>query len=423
LKVGLDAITKEIIEKNMKMIFKDGGYKEFESQFLEKNSKSLSCFFEGKFLGNLKEQPINEIISSERWKKIKQQMYDKEWPNECLPCKSVEDKTGFSLRKTYTEGSIDMQGWEGETLVYLEFNGSNICNLSCLHCHAGFSSRWVIESKKARKLADTYELEKKERIYGFRSIVEFDDDSRYQTTKMHVPDPELVVNNLKQLDLSQIKTINFKGGEPLLNSETTAVLKYLDSCNLLKNVTVVIVTNGTYITPEIVELLGKSKHVEFLISVDGVDELFNYIRYGDAKFTDIEPVIAQVNTLPNVSIRSSTSIMNYNAFHLVEIRDWFLALSKKYSSIVAEAGFRNTVQSPAYLSVNTLSDSTRAYLIEYYSNNNITDEFDIAINTLKNDYLGDLVHQQWVEYTDLMEAVRGNNILDIVPQLTNELKR
>jgi hypothetical protein len=48
MKSGLDVITNEIIENNMKTIFKDSGYNEFELQLLEKNAKSLSCFFEGK---------------------------------------------------------------------------------------------------------------------------------------------------------------------------------------------------------------------------------------------------------------------------------------------------------------------------------------------------------------------------------------
>ena len=380
------------------------------------------CFFEGKFLGNLKEQSITEIISSDRWKQLKQQMYNKEWPSECIPCKNIEDNTGFSLRKAYTEGSIDVTGWEEEKPVYLEFNGSNICNLACLHCHAGFSSKWVIESKKVRNLINTYDTDKKERLHRFRSVVELNDEARHQTTKMHLPNPDLVVENLRQLDLSNIRTINFKGGEPLLNSETTEVLKYMNEQGLLGNITVFVVTNGTYITQEIIELLGKCKHVEFLISVDGVGELFNYIRYGDAKFSDIEPVIAQVSTLSNISIRSSTSTMNYNAFQLVEIRDWFVGLSKKYNNIVAELGFQNTVQSPPYLSVNTLSDSTRAELVEYYTTNNMNNEFDVVINTLKNSYLGDDIHKQWIEYTELMETVRGNSILNIVPKLTNEIK-
>jgi hypothetical protein len=32
------------------------------------------------------------------------------------------------------------------------------------------------------------------------------------------------------------------------------------------------------------------------------------------------------------------------------------------------------------------------------------------------------MHNQWIEYTELMETVRGNNILDIVPELKEEMR-
>jgi radical SAM protein with 4Fe4S-binding SPASM domain len=99
------------------------------------------CYYEGDFLGNIKNQTISEILSNDKWKKLKKQMYDKEWPTECLGCKRIEDASGHSLRVAYVGGGgIDVTGWKEEKLTYLEFNGSNICNLACLHCHGGFSS-------------------------------------------------------------------------------------------------------------------------------------------------------------------------------------------------------------------------------------------------------------------------------------------
>ena len=98
-------------------------------------------------------------------------------------------------------------------------------------------------------------------------------------------------------------------------------------------------------------------------------------------------------------------------------------MSKKYDKIVRIGDFKNSVQSPAYLSMNTLSDATRKQLIDYYTVNNVNNDFDHIITTLGNNYLGDDIHQQWVEYTELMESIRGNTILDLVPQLTSELKR
>ena len=386
------------------------------------------CYYEGDFLGNIKEQPLTEIMGNKKWQKLKEQMYAKEWPTECLGCKKIEDDSGRSLRHSYIgDGGIDTEGWEDEKITILEFNGSNICNLACLHCHGGFSSKWVIEAKKVREYTISKQFDpttENRMLTQYRSLLLLTDNDRYQpTNKMHIPDSNLVLENIKQLDLSKLKMAIFKGGEPMLNDETIQVLTYLDSINLLSGVTVSISTNGTYIGEKVVELLAKCKHVQYLISIDGVDELFNYIRYGDAKFDTVEKVISIVNQLPNTIIAINNTAMNYNAFNLLEIRDWGIELSKKYNRMAPMVNFSNFVQSPIYLSMSTLTDEARQYLIKYYTDNSIDGEFKYVLNVLSNDYSGDAIHSRWVEYTEIMEAVRGNSITAIVPQLKNELKK
>jgi sulfatase maturation enzyme AslB (radical SAM superfamily) len=209
----------------------------------------------------------------------------------------------------------------------------------------------------------------------------------------------------------------------MLNDETMQVLTHLDEINLLGNISVSISTNGTYVNEKVVELLAKCKDVQYLISIDGVDDLFNYIRYGDAKFDTVEKVLAIINQLPNTVIAINNTAMNYNAFSLLEIRDWAIKMSKTYNRLVPMVNFNNFVQSPLYLSMNTLTDDTRKYLIKYYTDNSINDEFKYVINVLSNDYTGDVIHSKWIEYTKIMEEVRGNNITDIVPQLKKELEK
>ena len=74
------------------------------------------------------------------------------------------------------------------------------------------------------------------------------------------------------------------------------------------------------------------------------------------------------------------------------------------------------------MSLRTLTDPTRQKLVEFYSNLNADGDFEKVIQTLSSDYSGDEMHNQWIEYTELMETVRGNNILDIVPELKDELR-
>lgn len=395
----------------------------FTAILVDTNKGVRPCCVYEKYVGNLKTESIVSITSSDEWKQIKQQMLSNEWPTLCLSCKEREDLSGgWSVRYLFNSNTFDVTGWEEEKLTYLEFNGSNICNLACLHCGPGFSSRWVADQKKVLKIYNTYDLAKKKKLESFDAVMVHDNDVISRSPKMHLPDPGLILENLKLLDLTNLRTINFKGGEPFLNSETLTILNYLDEQSILQNVNIVISSNGTYINDEILEVLKKCKWINIHISLDGVDDLFNYIRYGDAKFTDIEPVVARLSELPNILIYFQCSVMNYNAFNLIDIRNWVYNLSKKYNRIHDFAGFSNCVQSPNYLSIRTLSDDTRKNLVELYKTNMMANEFEQVIRTLENEYIGNDVHNLWIDFTNLMEATRQNNILNIVPALENELQ-
>jgi hypothetical protein len=214
----------------------------------------------------------------------------------------------------------------------------------------------------------------------FDSVIKYNDDDNGRSTKMHLPNPDLVIANLKELDLSNLRTINFKGGEPFLNSETTAILKYLDEQNILSQVSITVSTNGTYINDETLELLKKCKLINLYISVDGVGDLFNYIRYGDAKFEDIEPTIAKLNTVTSINIQISVAVMNYNAFNLIDIRSWTIDMSVKYDKVSNRCGFSNCLTHPTYLSLLTLSDETRKELIDAFAR--LPSSFQVGMPTI-----------------------------------------
>jgi MoaA/NifB/PqqE/SkfB family radical SAM enzyme len=380
------------------------------------------CYYQDGFLGNIKEHTISEIMSNEAWTKLKQQMLKNEWPIGCLLCKSNEESFGTSLRQVYLN-DIPVDDLENDHLNHIEFIGSNICNLACVHCHSLYSSKWHIERDKIIKLSESFDDKQKESTFKLHPIIDLSDNNGESIRKMHLPDPNLVLENLKKLDWSYVRTFSFRGGEPFLNSETNTILNYANSLGLLDKINISVTTNGTYITDDIVDLLKKCKSIHINLSIDGVGELFNYIRYGDAKFENVERTISKLNEVPNLNILVSVASMNYNAFNLIEIRDWAIEMSKKYNKVIPIPGFNNCVVNPNYLSLPTLSDETRKYLIEYYTTNSIGDEFVHVIKLLSNDYMGNDIHRQWVEYTNLIESVRGNNITDIVPQLKKELKR
>ena len=59
------------------------------------------CTFEGDYLGNLKDNSINDILAQKEWQNLKSAHLNQKWPSGCLNCKEREFLTGWSLRQLF----------------------------------------------------------------------------------------------------------------------------------------------------------------------------------------------------------------------------------------------------------------------------------------------------------------------------------
>lgn len=358
--------------------------------------------------GDLRTETISEIRNNKKWIEIKQNLSDQKLVGGCELCAIREARTGWSLRQDYTRtGGHRIEDWEDNKIQMIEFNGSNICNLACMHCSPKFSSTWVPLSRKMIKIkALGYEL-------GPDDIV----------TKA---DPNLITKNLEELDLSKLKFIVLKGGEPLLNEETEQVLQYLLDKDILPKIVVHVTTNGTTIDPKILHLLSRAKIVEVLVSVDGNEKLNPYIRWSRKNFATLERIeqgIAILACFPNVQLTLTTSVMSYNIFRLVEIRDWWLKIKEQYPKNIyfSKNSFENVVTTDR-VSLRNLSETTRLNLANFYEQaQSDLREFDAVIKELRREPLDKFYHNQWVDYTLGLDKLRGTSILDAEPRLVNDL--
>lgn len=97
-------------------------------------------------------------------------------------------------------------------------------------------------------------------------------------------------------------TIEFQGGEPLLNFETIKyTVLYIENNNKGKNVDFSIVTNLTLLTDEMVDFI-KEHNISISTSIDGPEQLHNYNRpyiNGNGTF---ERVVASLSRLKKANI-------------------------------------------------------------------------------------------------------------------------
>lgn len=320
----------------------------------------------------VKNSTIEQYHSSDFVNDIKNTMMVN-WHKGCMKCKNEEDAGLQSLRNLY-----NLDHSYSNNIESIEFSLSNKCNLICRMCGPRYSTKWETFLTKHNDLAKFALLDS-------------------NTIKIE----DIFSANR---DLSHIKTIKYLGGEPFITPEIYKMFKILDDRDLLKNITFLCSTNATLFPYKYVKYLEKFKHIRMHISLDGIGQLNEYIRYGKSWNTIIN-VLDQwklyKEKYDNITLDVFTTIQAYNAHNIDSIVQFSNELN---------FGFRGALlTSPSYLSINALPKSYIDKLIttknqQYFRNyqfNNIDfdnfKEFTQLFDKSSNMYLKNVVPELWKE--------------------------
>jgi sulfatase maturation enzyme AslB (radical SAM superfamily) len=223
-----------------------------------------------------------------------------EWSEACDNCKSVEQAGHLSMR----QGMLDRWGIEerlsGPRRIDIVFNIS--CNLACRICGSHSSTFWQKHLKENNLPIKPFAKNKS----GTEAV-------------------EL----LKKLDLSHLQSIVFGGGETLMGNDHWEVCEYLATLPHAKDSLMIsFQTNGTQSIPEKrFELLEKFHLVKLHISIDGIEERFNYQRWpGDWNQVENNLLTIKENAPSNVMFLIEETIGIFNLAYFGEVAEW----KKKY---------------------------------------------------------------------------------------------
>lgn len=178
-------------------------------------------------------------------------------------------------------------------LDYVEIRLSNYCNLKCTMCGSYASS----------SLAQEYR----------------DHQQEYQSIGMIVPDEKTVrwwddpksLENAKRI-VSTVSEIDLTGGEPLMVPETVSILESADPDKIS---VIRIITNLTKLNQRILDVIKRFKLVEITVSLEGIEEHNDYIRYG-SKWSDILENIKIIKQLDNVKFSVNHVLQHTSIFAL-----------------------------------------------------------------------------------------------------------
>ena len=219
-----------------------------------------------------------------------------EWSEHCDNCKSVEQAGHVSMRQGMFSAWGKEERLSGPRRIDFTFNVS--CNIACRICGPSCSTFWQKHLKE--------------------NNISFPKTPKNKTGQE-------AVEILKALDLSHLRSITFCGGETLLGNDYWEVCEYLATLPHAKeSLMISFQTNGTQSIPEKrYELLEKFHLVKLHVSLDGIEERFNYQRW-PADWNQVTNNLFNIrdNAPGNVMFLLEETISIFNLAYIGELADW-----------------------------------------------------------------------------------------------------
>jgi sulfatase maturation enzyme AslB (radical SAM superfamily) len=203
--------------------------------------------------------------------------------------------------------------------------------------------------------------------------------------------------------VKNLKRIKLAGGEILLMPQHTQLLQKLIDFDVAKNITMVYIVNNTVDPSKFKDLFSKFKKVEFILSVDGINEVSDYVRYLSSWKTNNKNIETAIEIGINVSINCVVSILN--VYHIPEMIEWWNDRGPILFRIL---------DIPNHLSIQHLTDEMRAKTIEKLKEYS---ELNIVVNFLKEAPAGNF--NKFNDWISKVDNYRGNSYWKINQQYIN----
>lgn len=335
---------------------------------------------------NIQKDTLGEYLGSAVLAEIKQTFKQGSWPAGCERCQIEESNNIQSKRQ------LDYQRWHEQYTQYqMDSNqfitGSiafgNTCNLKCITCHPYSSSRWQQEYQ------DIY--------------------------KINVDNVRFYRNDFVEKFIEQAPNIvhlDVPGGEPLLSgvAEQHQLLQHYVDSGQAKNFTLHYTTNAS-LFPESKwwELWGHFKEVDLQLSIDGVGDRYEYIRY-PANWSTLEENVKQYIAKQSANIRLSVShtVSAYNIYYLDEFFTWCY-------NIGLPTPWLGRVHSPSHMQPEVWPDGAKEYIVKHLQSSNYTDVVQWA-SLLKNTD-NSAMFDSFKKYLHQHDQYRNTNFIKTFPEL------
>jgi len=302
----------------------------------------------GRLKQNGKFVKINEITNLidfyniDQLKTIRKKMLAGERVSECQHCYNVEDNGGESVRHWFAKrwpiddivkNTDKLTGELSSVDVnYLDLSWSNKCNLQCKMCTPEASDQLIKEFK----------------FIDVKPWGEKDSDYKAQWNYDQI---KHILDLVKTNGLVQILVT---GGEPLINNDFYVFCKELIETGLSKQVDLSIHTNLTVTPSKWFDIWSHFKTMTIKVSIDAVDEMYEYVRY-PGKWNivqeNIDSIVQYSNEAECVGVEFHTVFSIFNTNKFTDLLNYIVGLDGKN---IVNFPHINYIYDPDYASPSNL---------------------------------------------------------------------
>ena len=384
-------------------------------------------------IGNIQCQSLEEIWNNKTMIRIRQQVLNDVRPAECAPCFALEDQGVESLRQRHIAGNIPEarinlypdaldQLQEDFTMPFefptMEIKLNNLCNLKCRMCNPTDSTSW----NDWKEVEEFYDKEKNFIADNVRTL--------NLVKKPYLDKFEDTANwwgSFEKL-LPHFRRVEFAGGEPLMDPQHFRILDMLKPYG--KDIELKYATNGTTLGISkgrtVHEYWPHFRSVAVNVSIDGIDDVYSYIR-GNGDWNTVTENIKQIQTISNISrIVGAVAVQVSNVLILDKMIEHFL---DKLGIVF----YTNMVQYPNVLSAQVLPSELKDLAVKrlqmaklkvpnykYVKENPILLDITLKqIDGIINFIWANDQHDKWqdcIEFNRRLDVTRNQSFVDVTPE-------
>lgn len=268
---------------------------------------------------------VSDLWNHPRMNKLRDNLKQGIKDEACKVCWEMEEKTGKSYRlDSYQHDELLHPVVEDPVLKMYDLRLGDACNLRCRMCDPANSNQLRIDAQMFKQRGFDYQnwpLDQKKHT---------DENSQHKT--YYEPNADFEIWQDLKHNLKKISSLKATGGETLVSRSFIELMDYAIQNDYAKNISLDITTNATKFTKQNLERFSKFRKCEFTFSIDGINRVYEYIRY-PAKFSDIDKSLH--NYLSNQNINNDKNFVNFvmQSYNILDIRntfEYFTELCNRY---------------------------------------------------------------------------------------------